>query len=247
MCLVSIVTPTFNAREVLTGCLENVAGQTDLHMEHLVVDGGSTDGSVDVLRQFADSHPHLRWLSGPDQGIYDAMNKGIGLARGHWLYFLGADDRLLTPASLANLLHAGLATGADVVYGNVRLLGSGQVYGGSFSALDLMRRNICHQAILFRRRVFDRHGDYDLRYRCLADHAFNMRWFNDPGLRVLHVPETVAVYNEAGFSNQHHDACFFTDKHQLIRQYFPWWQYLAFRLTPARLLHWQDRRRRQTT
>lgn len=89
---ISIVTPVFNCVEYIGDAIESVAAQSDGQFEHIVVDGGSTDGTVAVIKQKAEVYPHLRWLSEPDSGQSDAMNKGLALARGSILGFLNADD-----------------------------------------------------------------------------------------------------------------------------------------------------------
>ncbi|MCZ7592848.1 MAG: glycosyltransferase [Kiritimatiellae bacterium] len=94
--LISIITVTRNAARDLPGCLDSVAAQTDVPYEHWVVDGGSTDGTLELLASRND--PRIRWISEPDRGIYDAMNKAVRLARGQWIYFLGSDDRMRADA-----------------------------------------------------------------------------------------------------------------------------------------------------
>ncbi len=89
---VSIITPTYNAFKYITGCIENVAAQKVDGLEHLVVDGGSHDGTVDELRRLAQVHPHLKFVSEPDKGQSDAMNKGVALASAAIIGFLNADD-----------------------------------------------------------------------------------------------------------------------------------------------------------
>lgn len=92
MPLISIITPVFNCREFIEQCIDNVAAQHCPLMEHIVVDGGSDDGTVQIIKRQARRYPHLRWISEPDRGQSDAMNKGVALARGSVLGFLNADD-----------------------------------------------------------------------------------------------------------------------------------------------------------
>lgn len=86
--LVSVITPTFNSGEYLPGTVESVAGQSYPHIEHIVVDGGSTDGTLEILKT-----SRVKWKSGPDQGMYDAVNKGIRMSAGEVVCYLNADDR----------------------------------------------------------------------------------------------------------------------------------------------------------
>jgi len=90
--LISIITPVYNCRDFIGDCIENVASQLGVDMEHIVVDGGSCDGTLQIIEAAARRYPHLRWVSEPDRGQSDAMNKGVALAKGTIIGFLNADD-----------------------------------------------------------------------------------------------------------------------------------------------------------
>ena len=92
MVLVSIITPVFNNVEYIEKCIQNVISQKCTSIEHLIVDGGSSDGTVDVIKKYADEYPHISWLSKKDSGQSEAMNKGINLAKGKYISFLNVDD-----------------------------------------------------------------------------------------------------------------------------------------------------------
>jgi len=91
-CRLSVITPVFNGIRFIEFCIRNVIEQNCPDAEHIIVDGGSTDGSVEVIRRYAAEYPHIRWVSGQDRGQSDAMNKGIGMASGKILGFLNVDD-----------------------------------------------------------------------------------------------------------------------------------------------------------
>jgi len=109
----SIITPSLNYGRFLGECLRSVSGQAGVTLEHLVMDGGSTDESAQVAAGFA----HAQWLQAPDDGMSDAINKGFERARGDWVMWLNADDRL-QPGALAVMLERLQQTTADVVYGD---------------------------------------------------------------------------------------------------------------------------------
>lgn len=109
----TIITPSLNYGRFLGDCLESVNEQRGVVLEHLIIDGGSTDGSAEIVSRF----PHATWIQEPDDGMSDAINKGFERARGDWTMWLNADDRL-KPGSLSSLLPFLEQTGADVVYGN---------------------------------------------------------------------------------------------------------------------------------
>jgi glycosyltransferase involved in cell wall biosynthesis len=91
-CRLSVITPVFNGVRFMESCIRNVIEQLCPDAEHIIVDGGSTDGTVEVIRRYAEEYPHIRWISEPDRGQSDAMNKGIEMATGEILGFLNADD-----------------------------------------------------------------------------------------------------------------------------------------------------------
>lgn len=170
------------------------------------------------------------------------MNKGLSVASGEWIYFLGADDTLYSPETVFRL-HAALErTGLDVVYGNVifRKGANACIDDGRFDWRKLHRHNLCQQYIFYRRRVFERVGRFELRYRWLADYALNLRVFGDPGLRKLYVNELIAVFDGEGASAQHLDIAFLADRERLYREAFG----RARRLTARSLDRLRDARER---
>jgi glycosyltransferase involved in cell wall biosynthesis len=90
--MLSIITPTYNSNRFIESCIQGVIHQNCPDIEHIIVDGGSTDGTVDIIQQYAQQYPHIRWVSEKDRGQSDAMNKGIAMARGEILGFLNVDD-----------------------------------------------------------------------------------------------------------------------------------------------------------
>src|SRR5256885_10006653 len=89
---ISIVTATYNRAAFLPRCLESVASQSYPNKEHIIIDGGSTDGTVSILKEYADRHAHIRWISEPDNGISDALNKGLAMMNGDAVGVIGDDD-----------------------------------------------------------------------------------------------------------------------------------------------------------
>jgi len=199
--LFSIILPTLNAESVIAACLDSIAGQTLRDYEVLVLDGLSRDHTAAVIgRCQASLGGRLTLCSERDQGIYDAMNRGVARARGQWLYFLGADDRLHHPQILEQVA-AFLRANPDcrLAYGDVILRSTSSRYGGAFDLDELLfRRNICHQAIFYRRDVFAGIGPYNLRYRIWADWDLNLRCFGNPALVARYMDIVVADYDDTG-------------------------------------------------
>lgn len=204
--LFSIIIPTFNVAATLRACLDSIAGQTCSDFQVVLVDGASTDDTVEIAKSYSPTlGERLIIHSGPDQGPYDAMNRGVELSSGSWVYFLGADDNLYAPDTLA-----AIATfiadhePSDIVYGDVIMRSTSYRYDGPFD-LDrlLFKQNICHQAIFYRRELFAGIGPYNLRYRLWADWDFNIRCFSNPALVTRYMDVVVADYNDVtGLSKQ---------------------------------------------
>src|SRR5260370_31295802 len=145
------------------------------------------------------------------------MNKGIRLTSGKFLYFLGAGDRLLPGVLEAVAFEIGKLPGQDrtarptLIYGNVNLSHDSRPYDGRFNRFKLLRHNICHQAIFYQRSVFERLGFYNTKYRSLADWEFNIRCFNDRGIRKRYIPLRIADYEGVGKSITTPDLAFYAD------------------------------------
>lgn len=217
----SVITPTYNAEKHIKECILSVAKQTYANKEHLIIDGASTDRTLDIIEKYAARYPHIRFITEKDNGIYDAMNKGIGLSDGEWLYFLGSDDVLFDNHVFADILKSSEAEISDVLYGNVKWGQDGFAYDGEFSCIKLMEKNICHQAIFFGKTIFERLGLFNVRYKVLADWEFNMRWFGNPHIHKAYLDRIIALYHTVGYSANNTDPLFLEDKENLIRQSFP--------------------------
>jgi len=221
--LVSVITVTYNASKFILDCIASVKAQSYPHIEHLVIDGGSTDGTIDLIKNQVDF-----WVSEPDKGIYDAMNKSMKYAKGNWLLFLGADDRLLPGFSEMCLQLKDFNT---VYYGDSKI--NNDVFGGEFTAYRLAKFNICHQSILYPKTIFE-HYHYNLKYKVRADHDLNIRCFADPSIRFQYYPIFIAKFAEGGFSSVFEDKPFFNDSGEIIKKAFGLKIYLLYKLRRLR-------------
>jgi glycosyltransferase involved in cell wall biosynthesis len=224
--LFSIISPTYNARAKLDRTLKSILSQSCRDFEYLVMDGDSKDGTGEWLAGLEDHR--IRFFSEPDSGIYDAMNKAIECARGRYLFFIGAGDELCLGA-LERISSYLSATDPSVIYGNV-VWPDGSLYAGEFSKLKLCSQNICHQAIFYGRDVFKILGNFNLKYKVLADWEFNMRCFADPRIRVQYVPVTVAAFEGGGLSEtEHFDLSGSEARASLVRRNLGLFIYTQFR------------------
>jgi glycosyltransferase involved in cell wall biosynthesis len=221
---ISIITPTFNAAATIAACIESVAEQTYPAKEHWIIDGVSTDDTMTIVQQYAAVYPHIRYVSEKDKGIYDAMNKGIALSEGEWLYFLGADDTFYNNQVLENIPYQ--QDQVQVIYGDVLMpldhnndFSTAYIYGSNFDYQLIQQKNICHQSIFYRREIFHLFGSYNLKYKFYADWDFNLKWMLSGSVRSIYINRTIAKYSRNGISSRSHDRVFAIDKPLLILQY----------------------------
>jgi glycosyltransferase involved in cell wall biosynthesis len=214
---ISIITVVQNGASTLESCIQSVVRQAYENIELIVIDGGSTDGSLDILRRY--DNRIVFWVSESDSGIYDAMNKGTHHVTGERILFLGSDDTL--SADLRTV--APLLTDANVIYyGDAFWPGRQRLYDGPFTAAKLARTNICHQAVFYPRAVFKKYA-FNLRYSLQADWELNMRCFSDPAFHFQYIPVQVAVYNDVhGLSSVRCDLTLEQDYITLMWRHFPW-------------------------
>lgn len=219
--LISVITPTLNCESTVEACLTSVADQTYKRTEHLVIDGLSSDKTLRIIRNFQNHFAHVKLVSEQDCGIYDAMNKGIEMATGEWIYFLGSDDTLYTNNVFEELRPLLMQSIPEVIYGNVIFKNSGTKYDGKFNKCKLLKKNICHQSILIRKSVFDKLGKFDIRYKAFADWHFNMMWFNDSTIKHLYTKTIISCFCENGSSHNTSDINFCQDWDHNTELYFP--------------------------
>lgn len=207
---ISIIIATYQAERDLQKCLDSIISQSYSNIETIIVDGGSTDSTVSIIKT---NMPFVsRWVSERDNGIYDAMNKGVLLATGDFILFLGADDLLIIDISTI-IPH--LQDHKTIYYGNVEFKQSGLIYAGEFNRYKLAIKNICHQGILYPADVF-KSFSYDLEYKLLADHAINIRLFGSKDYAFCYLPFVISRFNQTGVSGAMFDSDYISKRLLLI-------------------------------
>lgn len=180
--LISIVVATYNNNTTLQQCIDSVVRQTYPHKELIVIDGGSSDGTVDLLK--TNQQAIAYWVSEPDRGIYHAWNKALVKAHGEWICFLGADDHFWDEHVLARMAEHldKLSSKVRVVYGQIMLLnGRGeQLYavGEPWERLKKrFQKSMCipHPGMMHRRSLFEQHGGFDESFRIAGDYELLLR------------------------------------------------------------------------
>lgn len=214
--MISIITVVRNGASTIEQTIMSVLSQDYPDFEYIIVDGVSTDGTLDILEKYSDK---IRYVSEPDAGIYDAMNKGISLAKGDWLYFLGCDDVFYNNLVLSNIFSNSTYSEFKVVYGNVQFLHSNIVFDGEFDDVKMYDRTICHQAIFYRKEVFAEYGNFSIEYKTASDHIFNVYVYCFNPKAWHYINQIVAIYNEKGAS-EFADAKFLDDCFEICYKNF---------------------------
>lgn len=200
----SFITPTLNSVATVADTIESVRREAHRHLyEHIIVDGESNDGTLEMIQ--AENDQHIRCESGPDSGVYDAMNKGIGLSRGEIIAIINSDDFYLADAidTVAKAFESDPHVG--VIHGNVVVRRpQGDKYLKPYP-LALSRYGIgypmWHPAVFVRRHVYDAVGVYDCQYTITADQDFFLRIL-DRGISTKHVPATLTEMRAGGLSTE---------------------------------------------
>lgn len=205
---VSVITAVYNSRDTIARALDSVLAQDHPDVESLVIDGGSTDGTLQVLRSYADRLGVL--VSEPDCGIYDALNKGIQRASGDVVGFLHSDDLFADAGVLSRIAAAFAEPAVEVVYGDlhyVRKDNPEQVVrywrAGEFAGRRLGWGWMPpHPTLYARRSVYEQTGLFDTSFRIAADYDFILRMLGQGGVGVHYIPEVLVKMRVGGASNR---------------------------------------------
>jgi glycosyltransferase len=204
---ISVVTTCRNAAPTLQAALESVRVQQGVEVEHIVVDGKSTDGTLDVV---AAHGPHVaKLISEPDSGIYDGLNKGVRAATGDVIGFVHADDALAHPGVLHRIAKLFDDPSIDAVYGDLVYVDRDRPEkvlrywkAGSYSRLRLLKGWMPpHPTLYMRRQVYERFGLFDTRFRIAADYEQMLRVLWHGRIRAAYVPEVLVRMRAGGASN----------------------------------------------
>ena len=199
--LITIITAVRDGEDCLSRCIDSVLAQDYPHIEHIVMDGGSTDGTLSILKHYEDKLAF--WSSAPDDGVFDAWNKGLLLARGEWIGFLGADDVYLPGAISAYVALARDHPQAEFLCSTARLehpTGYSPVFGGPWEWPKFARAmSTIHVGTLHHRSLFARLGNFNKEFRIAGDYELMLR--AKSGLRTAFTSHTTVVMRAGGLSD----------------------------------------------
>ena len=197
----TIITINYNNGKELRHTIESVINQTYKDVEYIIVDGGSSDDSVEIIKEYADNIDF--WVSERDNGVYNAMNKGLSHAHGTYVNFMNSGDSFYSNRVIEDIDRQ--IDNSDILFGNVCDSHSGKRYGGIQSGsevtfLTLKKEILCHQGTFYRREIFDRHP-YDESLKLIADWKVNVQAIVFDNCKVKVVDTIIANYDLTGMSS----------------------------------------------
>ena len=198
--LLTVITASYNAIAGLRKTVASVAGQRGDGVEHVIIDGGSTDGTGAYLESRGDK---IRWVSEPDDGIADALNKGVAMARGDYVLILQAGDTFADP-NVLNAVEPFLDGRSDIVSGPVIFIRDGQQRlwpAGNLSKRMALHMTMPHQGMFCHRHLFDRIGLFDTKYRITMDYDWLMRAWR-AGAKSSRFDKPIAIMPDDGVSSR---------------------------------------------
>lgn len=208
----SIITVCKNAENAIERTILSVVTQSCFaeNIEYLIIDGASTDKTVEIIKQYADKYP-IKWISEPDSGIYSAMNKALKMANGKTIYFLNAGDSLFDEKTISLVLNEFEKNNPDFLYTDILLCKNNELQQAKIKKFDrvdkyfLFRDCICHQASFFKKSVFEKFGGFNEGFKLAADYEMLLKIMADKNLKKAYLPITAAYYDVTGISSTSKD------------------------------------------
>lgn len=213
----SIITINYNNRDGLETTINSVLGQSYKDFEYIIIDGGSTDGSVEVIKRYESQIDY--WVSEPDKGVYNAMNKGIGKASGDYLNFMNSGDTYHSSTALESI--AKLHSEDDIIIGGYYETGKGvshTIPPQDVTLLTLLKYTINHQATFIKKSLFDKRL-YDESYIIMADAKFNFQSIILDNCSVKITEDVIADYDTNGISSNYE--LYKIERQRFLKELFP--------------------------
>lgn len=238
--LISVVTITFNAERFLKNTMESVLNQSNNDFEYLIVDGNSKDGTPDIIQKYPnqkydsfesakqrgeESYGKVVWISEPDKGLYDAMNKGLRLAQGDFVWFINAGDKIYNENTIQKIVDTYQQNpSCDVIYGQSIIINEDESIKGERNKIapkSLTKRSllnglvVCHQSILVRRSIAP---EYNLRYRIAADYDWVCNVLSKSSQN-CYIDDYLSRFMVAGVSSQQRKKAW-RERYQIMKKQF---------------------------
>lgn len=208
--MISIITATYNSANTINDTIQSVLRQTNKDFEYLIIDGGSTDETIDIVKSYeSEFSGRLKWVSEKDKGIYDAMNKGIKMASGDIIGILNSDDYYTSDDILQTIADAFKCQNVDAIYGDIHFIKDGvpdkcvRYYSSRLFSPFWLRFGFmpAHPSFYCKRDVFDKSGLYRLDYKIGSDYEMMVRLFRKHRISSRYVPKDFVTMRTGGASN----------------------------------------------
>jgi len=205
---VSIITSTLNSRKYIEACIGSVLNQTYRDIEYIIIDGGSSDGTLDVIKRYENKI--CRWISQKDNGVYDAMNKGLEIAKGDIVGFLNSDDIYASQDVIEKIVNCIKENNVDSCYGNVVYVDRDDIarvvrywVSDDFSK-DRFKFGWMppHPSFFVKRSVYEEHGFFDTSFKIAADYEIMLRFLYKHGVSTCCIPQILVKMRNRGLSNK---------------------------------------------
>ena len=205
---ISIITVVLNNVENIEECIKSVLDQTYKNIEYIIIDGGSTDGSIDIIRNYGDKIAY--WISEPDQGIYDALNKGIRMARGDVIGILHSDDLFADNFVVETVVNCFFRNGVDSCYGDLVYVSRDdtQKVARYWKADEFKREKFKfgwmppHPTFFVKRIMYERYGLFNLAMGTAADYELMLRFLFKHRISTIYIPKILVKMRIGGKSNK---------------------------------------------
>ena len=209
---ISIITVTYNSSLTITSTLESILNQTKNKIEYIIIDGNSTDETLELVKQHQLQFPQIEFkiLSEPDNGIYDALNKGIQLATGEVIGFVHSDDILADNHIVSTLANQFEKENIDGVYGDLQYVDKNNIdkiiryWKSTDFNSSLLKKGWmpAHPTLFLKKEVYEKHGEFNLSYKISADYDFMLRILKDDSLKFTYLPKVITKMRVGGASNR---------------------------------------------
>ena len=207
---ISIITATYNSGKTLEVCMDSVLHQTYKDIEYILIDGKSKDDTLEVIKSKAEQHANVVYVSEPDKGIYDALNKGIAKATGDVIGFVHSDDFLADPTIISKIAEAFDSEALDGIYGNLHYVQCDDIdkivrnwVSQPFTPRLLNRGWMpAHPTLFLKKDVYIKYGQFNLDYKIAADYDFILRVFKQEHHNFKYLPFTITKMRVGGASNR---------------------------------------------
>jgi len=211
---VSIITVVYNGIAHLEQTIQSVLNQTYDNIEYIIIDGGSTDGTVELIEEYEDQISY--WVSEPDAGIYDAMNKGIKKASGEIVGLINADD-WYEDDTVSTVIKTFEKDNSDVVHGSMRIFKENgeRIVKMAYADISNLKKGMLlnHPTVFAKRYLYEKYGNFDTSYKIVADWEMMVRWYLE-GMKFRNIDETLANFRMGGVSSAHLKRSF-KEKHRV--------------------------------